>query len=269
MGEGRALRVSGRVYRVLLLAYPEDFRQEYGPHMVQTFEDLCREELGKSRATGLIGLWVRMLLDLATAAFVERSRATRRGLSYLGERNLTLGKLMLVNAAILLLCGLALTNAPVVIELYGFAPPPIGSPNPADWVSMAFARFFGVTCLAFGLLLWAVSRVAETEARRAVSGVLFLANLFGVLLLLGQQTQIWLSVVGWITVLVHLLFAIGYGLFWFKSFDTLAPLPPDGGATASSFRRDGKSGKTSSTTRTYHLSTGSPAGGGERDRDPN
>lgn len=220
METGRA----SRVYKVMLLAYPKEFRKEYGPHMAQVFGDLCREEYTRSGVVGLVGLWVRSILDLAATAFTERSRTMRRGLSYLGGRILTLRRLMLVNAAIVLACGLALTNAPFVIELYGFAPPPIGSANPEDWVSIAFARFFGVTCLAFGLLLWAVSRVAETEAQRGVSGVLFLANLFGVFLL-AQQTQIWLSTVGWLTVIVHLFFALGYGAFWIKSFNTTAPSP--------------------------------------------
>ena len=43
-GSGRALRFSKRIYRVLLVAYPKEFRREYGSHMVQVFRDLCREE---------------------------------------------------------------------------------------------------------------------------------------------------------------------------------------------------------------------------------
>jgi hypothetical protein len=40
------LRVSERVYRMLLAAYPEEFRREYRTQMEQTFQDLCRDERG-------------------------------------------------------------------------------------------------------------------------------------------------------------------------------------------------------------------------------
>jgi len=45
--------------------------------MVQVFRDLCREERRGGGAFGLARLWVRTLLDLATTAFVERSRAMK------------------------------------------------------------------------------------------------------------------------------------------------------------------------------------------------
>ena len=69
--------ISGRVYEILLLAYPKEFRREYGPQMAQVFRDLCREERRQGGAFGLAGLWVRTLLDLAVTAFVERSKAMR------------------------------------------------------------------------------------------------------------------------------------------------------------------------------------------------
>ncbi len=38
----RTPSISGRVYEVLLVAYPKEFRSEYGSQMVQAFRDLCR-----------------------------------------------------------------------------------------------------------------------------------------------------------------------------------------------------------------------------------
>jgi hypothetical protein len=67
-----ASRVSERVYRALLVAYPREFRCEYGPQMRQVFRDLCREELRKNRKRGLVWLWIRTILDLATTAVVAR-----------------------------------------------------------------------------------------------------------------------------------------------------------------------------------------------------
>ncbi len=71
----RVSGLSGRVYRALLVAYPEEFRREYGRQMEQAFQDLCREENRRGGRVGLIKLWVRLGLDLAFSAAVERIRA--------------------------------------------------------------------------------------------------------------------------------------------------------------------------------------------------
>ncbi|MDQ3864006.1 MAG: hypothetical protein M3317_11000 [Actinomycetota bacterium] len=68
---------SERVYRLVLLAYPKEFRRDFGGEMVQAFGDLCREEKRRGGVTGLVRVWVRTLADLAATAFAERSRAVR------------------------------------------------------------------------------------------------------------------------------------------------------------------------------------------------
>ena len=71
-GSSRALRVSELIYRALLAAYPKEFRDAYGHQMVQTFRDLCRDELLRGGRRGLVRLWVRTGLDLVTTAVAER-----------------------------------------------------------------------------------------------------------------------------------------------------------------------------------------------------
>ena len=44
---------SDHVYRVLLLAYPKEYRREYGPQMEQAFRDLRREALRRGGGIGL------------------------------------------------------------------------------------------------------------------------------------------------------------------------------------------------------------------------
>lgn len=72
---GRVSDLSAGAYRALLVAYPEEFRREYGPKMEQAFRDLCREETRRGGGVGLARLWVRVGLDLASSAVVERGRA--------------------------------------------------------------------------------------------------------------------------------------------------------------------------------------------------
>jgi hypothetical protein len=78
-GSDRTLRVSERVYRALLAAYPKEFRDAYGSQMEQTFRDLCRDELRRGGMGVLVRLWARTGLDLATTAVAERRSARVEG----------------------------------------------------------------------------------------------------------------------------------------------------------------------------------------------
>jgi hypothetical protein len=68
----RASRLSERVYRALLVAYPKRFRDAYGPQMVRAFRDVLREERLRGGAAWPARLWARTLPDLAASAFAER-----------------------------------------------------------------------------------------------------------------------------------------------------------------------------------------------------
>lgn len=48
---------SESVYRVLLLAYPREFRREYGSRMEQTFGDLYREAYERGGRRRIALLW--------------------------------------------------------------------------------------------------------------------------------------------------------------------------------------------------------------------
>lgn len=58
-----------RVYRMLLLAYPKEHRDEYGAPMTQMMRDRLRDEGGGLR-TGLV--WARLVGDLVQTAISER-----------------------------------------------------------------------------------------------------------------------------------------------------------------------------------------------------
>lgn len=64
-----ALSVS--VYRLLLFAYPEEFRQEYGGDMLQVFRDYCLRDYRQSGPLGVLGLWAVTLLDLIKSVIEE------------------------------------------------------------------------------------------------------------------------------------------------------------------------------------------------------
>ena len=62
-------------YRALLVAYPVEYRRDYGEPMTQLFVDRLREEGGGARS---FLLWVQMLIDLVRTAFTERLETTMK-----------------------------------------------------------------------------------------------------------------------------------------------------------------------------------------------
>ena len=63
----RSPALSQRVFRALLVIYPQEFRREYGREMALVFHDRCRAE-GRKGAAALARLWCESLLDLAVTA---------------------------------------------------------------------------------------------------------------------------------------------------------------------------------------------------------
>jgi hypothetical protein len=52
----------------MLVAYPPEFRREYGPHMAQVFRDCYRAERQAKSRLGIGRLWVHTFIDLVRTA---------------------------------------------------------------------------------------------------------------------------------------------------------------------------------------------------------
>jgi hypothetical protein len=63
-----------RIYRLLLRAYPPDFRAAYEPEMVLLFRDQCRESDVRT-----LGFWAAVIWDVARSAPALRAEACTRG----------------------------------------------------------------------------------------------------------------------------------------------------------------------------------------------
>jgi len=66
--------LSERLYQLLLLSYPAEFRQTYSQEMLQTFRDCRREALRQYGRWGVVRLWRLMAYDLVTTVLVEHVR---------------------------------------------------------------------------------------------------------------------------------------------------------------------------------------------------
>jgi putative ABC transport system permease protein len=68
------MRVSARWFRLLLRAYPADFRDELGTDVVDAYLSRARVALNERGVTGLAWLWVRALADAVRNGIGERLR---------------------------------------------------------------------------------------------------------------------------------------------------------------------------------------------------
>lgn len=55
--------LSVQLYRLMLLAYPVRFRQEYGDLMAQAFRDLCRDSIRRRGWRGWFAVWWSVIGD--------------------------------------------------------------------------------------------------------------------------------------------------------------------------------------------------------------
>jgi hypothetical protein len=124
------------VYRTLLAAYPTKFQQEYGPHMLQVFQDCCLRAVRQSGANGMARLWMVTLFDILQSVVSEHT-----------HKEIEMKKEM--KPEDVRMAGWALMLGSVVFFLGIF----IGALQNDNWyVMIALVALIGMPLLAFGLL---------------------------------------------------------------------------------------------------------------------
>ena len=118
-----------------------------------------------------------------------------------------LSTLMVINAIVALLFGLAFVlMAGTLLSFYGITPSPGG---------LIPARLFGATLLGYAVLTWFARNTEESEARRAIVLALFVSDVVGFIVALVGQLSGAVNALGWSTVVIYLLLALGFGYFQF------------------------------------------------------
>jgi Clp amino terminal domain, pathogenicity island component len=74
------LRLSNRLYRLLLFVYPKAFRLEYGEPMLQVFRDCCVSTYSEAGYRGLACQWWHTVADLIATCLREHLSRDRSGL---------------------------------------------------------------------------------------------------------------------------------------------------------------------------------------------
>jgi hypothetical protein len=109
------MNISGKLYGLLLLAYPREFRRKFAHEMRQVFRDCYRLEVSRR---SLPGFWLWTVSDLVVTAAKERVYGSRKE-GLIMDRNLLLGSIgIIVIASVLLTFGRR--NEVASILLFGY-----------------------------------------------------------------------------------------------------------------------------------------------------
>jgi hypothetical protein len=96
-----SVRVSVALYRLLLFAYPSEFRREYAQAMIQIFRDCCLRDTRRAGLYGLLGLWLRTTLDYLVTVIGEHLQKgtlmSKSLLSKLGGWGFMIGSILFVS----------------------------------------------------------------------------------------------------------------------------------------------------------------------------
>lgn len=121
---------------------------------------------------------------------------------------MTLRTLMILNAVIACAFGVAFVLVPgVVYSLYGVDPS--GQLN-------YMGQLFGGALLTIALVTWFMRNVAEPSTRKAIVLALLVGNTIGFLISLIGQLNLVVNALGWTTVALYFLLALGFASFQFR-----------------------------------------------------
>jgi len=118
-----------------------------------------------------------------------------------------LGNLFAVNAVIAGLFGLSFVFAPArVLAQYGLT---------VDAGFGLVAQLFGAALIGYAILTWQVRKTADSDSRRAIVLALFISDGVAFVLALMAQLKGVVNSLGWSTVAIYLLLALGFAYFHF------------------------------------------------------
>lgn len=118
-----------------------------------------------------------------------------------------LSKLLVVNAIVSGVFGIAFVLIPwQVLKFYGVQ---------ADPALNYMGQLFGAAIFGFAVLSWSARKAGPSEARNAIVLALFIGNAIGFIVALIAQLGSVVNALGWSTVAIYLILALGFGYFQF------------------------------------------------------
>jgi len=119
-----------------------------------------------------------------------------------------LSTMFIIYAVISAIFGLTFIFMPqTALALYGITLSPGG---------ILIVRLFGAALLEFALLSWLVRNAGDSEARKAIILAVFVGEVVGFIVAIVGQLSGEVNALGWSTVAIYLLLALGFGYFQLK-----------------------------------------------------
>ena len=116
--------------------------------------------------------------------------------------------LLTINAVVALVYGIAFVLVPsTVLSIYGI------TTGPGELI---MSQFFGVALIALGLLTWLIRAVTDASAQRAVVLSALIADIIGVIVALMGTLSGVMNSVGWTSVAIYFLLALGFASLQFR-----------------------------------------------------
>ena len=78
------------------------------------------------------------------------------------------------------------------------------------------ARLFGAALLGYSVLTWSARKAEDSEARKAIIFALFVGETLGFVVALIAQLSGAVNALGWSTVVIYFLLALGFCYFQFR-----------------------------------------------------
>src|SRR6185295_9177014 len=96
------MSTSKQLFQLLMLAYPREFRLEYGSEMTHVFCDCYRDSNSRGLIT-MLELWLRVIADVIRTAPLERWETFRKGETMKNVKRDVLGLLACLAIAVVAL----------------------------------------------------------------------------------------------------------------------------------------------------------------------
>jgi hypothetical protein len=123
-----------------------------------------------------------------------------------------LSTLFTINAIVAFLFGLTFVLVPgTAISFYGIT---------LSLGGIIVAQLYGASLLGYAVLTWSARNAGESEARNAIVLAMFLSETIGFIVALLGQLSGAVNGLGWSTVLLYLVLALGFGYFQFMKPST-------------------------------------------------
>jgi len=122
-----------------------------------------------------------------------------------GRFQMTLKNWMSAKAVICVLFGLGFVFIPEMLaSFYGMSTNDSG---------VLMTRFFGQAFVLLGLLLWLARNISEPATQRAFSISVFIGDIVGFVIAIMAQMSGVVNALGWLSVALYLVLALGFGYF--------------------------------------------------------